>query len=262
MKFAESLLFSCNEVITDLHGKFYFKLDLSKKGLQSSFYYFIPECYEGNTQKYINEFVKPNMTVIDVGAHMGFYTLLFAGLVGEGGRVYSIEPSKENFCHLKENIAINDIRCVKTFQFAVSDEAGTVPLYIHPTEDSGHSLIKSEKPGSSIEEVQAVTLDEFIDREDIQYVDLIKIDAEDVEDKIFKGAQKTLSSGKLPHIVCEMPSTVKGKQERDARELLYACGYKSYFLDRKYLEEFDHKTPVIGRQNILYIKDDSGRNAT
>ncbi|MGB2661788.1 MAG: FkbM family methyltransferase [Candidatus Omnitrophota bacterium] len=259
MKFAENLLFPCNEVITDLHGKFYFKLELSEKGLQSSFYYFLPNYYEVGTQRYLKEFVKPNMIVIDIGAHMGFYTLLFASLVGQGGKAYSFEPAKRNFIHLKENVAINDIYCVKLFQLALSNKEGIVPLYLHPTENTGHSLINNEKAGLSVEEVQTTTLDNFIEQENIKNIDLIKIDAEGAEYSILKGAGKMLSGDNPPCIICEMPSTKDTGKGNNVREILYSHGYKSYCLEGGYLCELDKKEPIEGLQNILYVKDSPDR---
>lgn len=264
MKFAERLLFPCEEETSDLHGKFRFRLDLSKGGLQRSFFYFIPEYYEPATQRYLKQNVKPNMVVMDIGAHLGLYTLLLADLVGEGGKVYSFEPAEENFRRLKEHTSINNIYCVKLFKLALSDREETTSLYINPMDDSGHSLISEQadacaegkRVGPSTQAVQTTTLDAIINREGIDRLDLIKIDIEGAEHIILKGGEEMLSKKKAPHIICETHTThnLPNKKKDDVREILYSYGYKSYFLDKKYLVELDYKTPVVGLQNILYIK--------
>ena len=67
---------------------------------------------EPDTVNYFNMAVKPGMTAIDVGAHVGYYTLLFSRLVGEAGEVFAFEPEADNFEMLQRNIALNRPRNV------------------------------------------------------------------------------------------------------------------------------------------------------
>jgi len=122
MKLWEKFLLPCEEEISNFHGKFSFKLDLSKRGLQTSLFYFIPEYYETGTQRYLRETIKPCAVTMDIGAHIGFHTLLLAALAEKKGKVYSFEPLDDNFAVLTKNLAINSIKNVIVFFTALSNK--------------------------------------------------------------------------------------------------------------------------------------------
>lgn len=81
-------------------------------------------CYERQNQRFISEHVKPGMTVFDVGAQAGFFTLLMSKLVGRNGRVYAFEPDPLNIKKLRRNLQINDISNVTIVEAAASDKNG------------------------------------------------------------------------------------------------------------------------------------------
>lgn len=266
MKWAESLLSPSKVELFDLHGRLRFQLNLARGGLQSSFFFFLPEYYEPATQKYARENIKSGMTVMDIGANIGFHTLLFADLVGPSGRVFSLEPQSDNFRHLQGSIAINRLDWVRAYRLALFDTTGTKKLYLSAVEDAAHTLTNAfrdtgdqsaQSSPPSTEEVPTFTLDEFLEQEKIEEVNLIKIDTEGSEARILRGAKKTLGNQKAPRVICEIHSTKNNSEEvgRDrVRELFYNYGYKSYFLQKKYLAELLPSEPVVGLQNILFVK--------
>ena len=109
------------------------------------------------------------------------------------------------------------------------------------------------------EGIQTVTLDDFVAEKQIKNIDLIKMDAERSEDLILKGAHKTLSSGIVPRIICEIPSSAKPLLGDKVRNIFYSYGYRSYILNtmlsrKKYLSELKRDEPVVGLQNLLFKK--------
>lgn len=80
--------------------------------------------YENEKVKIFKKFVKKGRVVFDIGANVGYYSLLAANLVGPSGKVFAFEPLRSNFEHLKKNADINFYRNIFPFEVAVSDKSG------------------------------------------------------------------------------------------------------------------------------------------
>lgn len=264
MMFLENKLERREQLIYDLFGRYQFLLDLNHHDLESTFYYFIPECYEQETQKYIKEIVHENMITIDVGAHLGLFTILLADRVGPNGRVYSFEPGSKNYERLTLNLELNHLSQAIPINMGLSYTTGGTRLILNEKSNAGHFLEGIDITSNSsqtvmMEEVQTITLDEFVEEKKIKTIDLIKIDAERSEHLILKGAHKTLSSGIAARIICEIPSSTKVLWGDKVRTIFYSYGYRSYILNpalshREYLSELKHDEPVVGLQNLLFKK--------
>lgn len=131
-----------------------------------------------------NVYPKPkcNNIVIDVGAHIGLYSI-YSSSYAE--RVIAIEPETTNFNHLIINI--QSYKNIYPLKMALGDENRKMRLFLH--DSWGHSLLF---PSSQFEEVLVRKLDDVIEKLDLRKVDLIKINAEGYELKILKGAEKTI----------------------------------------------------------------------
>lgn len=265
MKICESLLDRRKEIISGLYGRYQLSLNLAQRGLQSSFYYFLPECYELETQQYLLRFVKPGMTTMDVGAHVGLFTILLAHRVGTFGKVYSFEPEAKNFLSLKQNLELNGLRWVHPFQAALSDQTGEDILRVNRSDASpalNRALGNCPRPSDvSHQTVQTVALDDFVERGKINRIDLIKIDAEQSEPLILEGARRSLRKGIISEVICEIHSTAKPHAAgRDSvRKVFYSYGFKSFVLNpvlsnKKFLAELFPEEPVRGLQNLLFRK--------
>src|SRR5437764_1145672 len=77
---------------------------------------------------------------VDVGAHIGYFTILAAGLVGSTGKVLAFEPEPTNYEQLLRHIKLNDLSNVVVFNWAVGDHPGVVDLYVNRDNDGGHAL--------------------------------------------------------------------------------------------------------------------------
>ncbi len=137
--------------------------------------------------------IKPDFNILDIGANIGYQSLMFAKLCPDG-KVYSFEPDSQNFEVLKKNILLNSFKNIVIFKKALGAKNGTVTLYKYAFWNPGMNRILTEKPSveHKSEPLTIVTLDEIIDNEQIEKVDLIKIDVEGFEKFVLEGAQNTI----------------------------------------------------------------------
>jgi len=133
----------------------------------------------------------PGMVFVDVGAHIGYYTLLGAHRVGPGGRVYAFEPAPENFRALQRNISQNGLSNVVAESLAVAGRSGRAQLAISETDSASHSLAGSLGSGRKIE-VETTSLDDYFAGIDTP-IGVVKLDAEGAEPEILEGMQELLA---------------------------------------------------------------------
>lgn len=124
--------------------------------------------YEHENQSVFAEAVHVGMTVYDIGAHVGFYSLLASRLVGEGGRVIAFEPFPENLTFLYEHLRLNRCNNVKVVEMALSDH-GWVSRAVR-----GPSSSMNKLSASGDIEVHVTTLDEVVFGERLPLPDVIK----------------------------------------------------------------------------------------
>lgn len=134
------------------------------------------------------------MTVIDVGANRGWYTLLFSKYVGPSGCVIALEPVPAMFEVLRQNLEINPFSGnVRSHQVAASSESGLAQIEICDASPEISRLATSDRRSSSAQaSVATVTLDELAAAEGLQTVNLIKVDVEGAEAKVLSGANEIL----------------------------------------------------------------------
>ena len=189
------------EVVT-LHDGIRMELVLNEY-VQSQLYLF--GAFEPVTVKVLKRLVKSGDTVLDIGANVGYISLVLAKCVGNSGKVFSFEPDSKNFASLKRNLALNADCNIEPIAKAVSDSHQPIRLY-HAKFDfnaGAHSMLPSEKHSSDFVEIEATTIDEFVTSHGLKKVDVIKIDIEGAEMKAFNGMTETLRNSR-PLIVCEL----------------------------------------------------------
>ena len=168
-------------------------------------------------------------TTIDVGAYVGFYTLI-AAHANPSGRVYSFEPMSDVFERLRSNVALNGLENVLCINSAVGDEDGGAEFFYMPSEMPCSSSLSYQFMSSVVDlkvsTVPVTTLDRFVLENRIERVDLVKIDTETTEPQVIRGMTRTLARDN-PDIVCE----VLGRGAESAlEEMLRPLGYHFYHL--------------------------------
>ena len=170
--------------------------------------------YESQVWRHLN--LERGDVFIDVGAHVGKYTLKASKVVGEGGLVVAIEPHPKNYRYLLENIKLNGLKNVVALNLAAWSDRCKVKLFV--SEKAGqHSVKKDSKRGYIY--IQADTLDNILGKLNVEKVDAMKIDVEGAEVEVLKGALSTLIKHH-PRIVIEAWD-VKG-----IKQLADKIGYK------------------------------------
>ena len=146
--------------------------------------------YENDKQILFASMVSEGAVVYDIGAHVGFYTLLASKLVGPRGKVLSFEPLPRNAHYLQEHLRLNSIENVTFIQSAISDKSGTA---FFEEERSGYMGSLSSK---GCIEVKTDCLDELIARGDFPAPECMKIDVEGAELSVLKGAESILADNR------------------------------------------------------------------
>jgi FkbM family methyltransferase len=178
--------------------------------------------------------LKPGMVFFDVGANMGYYSLLASKRVAPNGSVHAFEPSPVQFNHLELNIGINRADNIVLNKCAVAESSGDRELFLSEGWNQGiHSLGKTSGQESSCR-VPCVSIDDYIAGKGIESVDAIKVDVEGAELFVFKGAERVLGSsppGLILFEACEEFAQSFGYSTCDVKQTVEQYGYALYRLE-------------------------------
>jgi FkbM family methyltransferase len=141
------------------------------------------------------EYLQPGMKAIDIGASFGVYTFSAASRVGINGMVYAIEPFSQSVDCLTETCRINQLENVKVFNNAISDRNCTAQLILQPSSEFNYLAADDEEidVDTPVVKVLCLTLDTFIQQQEIEQIDVIKISTEGSELAILIGCQVTIT---------------------------------------------------------------------
>jgi FkbM family methyltransferase len=167
--------------------------------------------------------------VFDIGAHVGFYTLLTSVLVGPNGKVYAFEPMPENIYYLKEHLRINQISNVRIIEAAVSDRCGVAQFKKTNNSYTGHLSLEGDIS------IETVSLDELISKDILPAPHYIKIDVEGAEMNVLAGARCFLMKNHPTLFL----ATHGDKIHKQCCQLLGSIGYHLIPIDGQILEQTD-----------------------
>ena len=148
--------------------------------------------YEPEHVEFMKKNIKKGDIAIDIGANIGYYTILLSKLVGENGKVFAFEPDPNNFKVLKENIKLNNLKNVIIENKAVSNKNGKIHLYFSKI-NSGDSRVYKTLEDREKVEVNCITLDNYFKNTKIR-PSFIKIDTQGYEPAIFEGMNKLIKN--------------------------------------------------------------------
>ncbi|MCK9375551.1 MAG: FkbM family methyltransferase [Syntrophobacterales bacterium] len=183
--------------------------------------------YEVLKKKTIVNLLKPGKTFIDVGANMGDYTLMAAKIVGETGKVMSIEPAPNNIKWINKSIKLNGYPNITVKNIALGETDGMAKLYLSHV-SGWHSLIPSlpnRNQGDITVEVK--TLDNLLKNDNCNNVDMIKIDVEGAELKVLKGSYQTLTKNHDIIVLVDIHPTL-GVDPNEVGNSLRELGFDLY----------------------------------
>lgn len=215
----------------ELERRFWFgtmNLDLAKPTQRSIFF---EKEYEPRVVHLLRKHLLPGYTFVDVGAHVGYFSLMASNLVGPSGRVLSFEPDAANYERLRQHVVRNEKQNIAVLKLALSDKSGEMKFLINPFNDGGHSL--ESFPGYQAlraENVRTATLDDvLVNRFPGLPIHLLKIDVEGHQLHVLKGMRRTLQAYS-PKLIVEIGSNERG--EKATFEFLATEGYRGRKVDR------------------------------
>ena len=194
----------------------------------------IKDAHEPLETDVVKKEVKKGDVVLDIGANIGYYTLIFARLVGEQGKVFAFEPDPDNFALLKKNVEINGYRNVTLVQKAVSNKTGKARLYLCEVCKGDHRIYDSHDNRASIE-VEGIRLDDYFESYHGR-IDFIKIDVQGAEGGVIQGMPLLLQKNKNLKIATEFwPIGLKtfGIDAEQYLDLLLKGGFTLYEMNNR-----------------------------
>lgn len=199
------------------------------------------QTYEPDTVTLFQKLIHPGMTVVDLGAHIGLYSLLAANLTGPDGRVYSFEPMPSNYALLLKNITANGYEnIIKAVNKAVSDKSGLAFLFFNKRDESSLYAVSRTRGGILI--VETITLDDFFEGEGWPKIDLIKMDIEGAEIAALKGAKQLIERNPDLKLIVEFAPNLQaaaGVTNEEFFKTLLELGFKKFWALRNGLQQIN-----------------------
>ncbi|OHA70172.1 MAG: hypothetical protein A3F15_00330 [Candidatus Wildermuthbacteria bacterium RIFCSPHIGHO2_12_FULL_40_12] len=202
--------------------------------------------HEKATTDLFKKTVKNGDVVVDLGANIGYFSLLASRLTGSQGKVFSFEPEPKNYNYLKKNIELNNYNHAQPFQKAVSDKNGTTKLFICDYDTGHHTINKQDgiqaySRGRIVKErsidIETVALDNFL-KERTNRVDVIKMDVEGAEMLALSGMDRVLKDNKDIKMIVEFFPLLIEKMGSDPKEfirrLIQDYGFSIYIIPEDY----------------------------
>jgi FkbM family methyltransferase len=187
------------------------------RGLENDIYYF--GTYEHGTLSILKKNLCEGDIFFDIGANIGWISCVVSGFVGKSGKVYAFEPHPRIYEIFKNNIKINNINNIFTYNIALGSKIYKTKIYDIPNMNRGSASLISptgiKKDGFKI---NVTTIDSLIENGQIPIPKLIKIDVEGFELKVLKGAKKLLKNSQAP-IICLEYSTLHPQSGGDINKI-------------------------------------------
>lgn len=186
--------------------------------------------YEPVTTAAFLRAVRPGMRIVDVGAHVGYYSILASRAAGAEGSVLAIEPDPESLALLQQNLDWNGCKNVRVVQAGVADRAGPATLYVDPLGPGYNSLYPLSHTTARPISVRLETLDALVEGQ----ADLVKMDIEGAEPRALQGMTRLLrDSPDLVLFVEVNPERLRaaGTSATETARLLVGQGFELWALD-------------------------------
>lgn len=217
--------------------------------IQTCIYFF--GFWEPTITKYIQMTLQEGDTFIDIGANVGYDTLLASRCVGSTGKVYCFEASPSIYSLLKTNLKLNNVTNVTSYNIAVTDRPCEVPIYLHSADNLGGSSIipqvAAERSAEIEGSVQGLPLPGILDAAVICQARMIKIDVEGAEWNVVRGIGRIIAElSQKTEVLIEINEkslAANGATLKDMLDIFMSAGYEPYMIDNEYSAYFNIKKP-------------------
>ena len=207
--------------------------------LPTRYFKYFPANYESENFEFLANSCMPGAVIIDIGAHIGLFSIIASQVTGATGKVYAFEPAPSTYELLQNTLAINHNESViETFQKAVGKETGKITFFVSDGQaDNGNSLVnyKDDRPLHGID-VEVTSVDAFVKEKRISRLNFIKIDVEGAEYDTLRGAAETLQNLRPVCIVAIHPEPIKAMGDRleDIYDFIISCRYRIMFNKKEF----------------------------
>jgi FkbM family methyltransferase len=195
---------------------------------------------ERNVSLLTEKLLQKGMTVVDIGANHGLFSLEAAQFVGSEGHVYAFEPTPKLCSQLKKHFQINQIEQICLFEQAVSNFDGMTQLRVHEKYTGLNSLAEQDLiwqqttlVADQVIDVPVCQLDTVVNTLNIDQIDLLKVDVEGFESAVLEGASGILTEGRARYILLEIADCHERNSALPVNRLLKVLdqfGYVVHFI--------------------------------
>jgi FkbM family methyltransferase len=180
-------------------------------------------------QNIFAQHLKTGAVFYDIGANVGFFSIVAAKLVGDSGKVIAFEPGKDNAQAIRHNGALNNFKQIEVIEKAISNNSGSGQLLLAKY-SGGHALATADAPPDLAGEitVDVVSIDDLIAQKLIEPPNFVKVDVEGAELDVLKGMKETIKTYQ-PTIIYEVDDGDRTAYERKYQELadfMHSLDYK------------------------------------
>ena len=204
-------------------GSFQMQVIAGKKISDVTTMFMLKGKYEPTTTNIFKTLLFPGDVVVDVGANVGYFSMLARSMVGVNGKVFAFEPEPNNLKSLHQNIRLNNFENVYPYPVALSSRKGITEFYTS-VDDSRHSLVKAKYHNSTV----TVTMDK-LDNLGPFHINLLKVDTEGSELEVLKGAEETIRKSPQINIITEV-SLEGTRSVNDLWDYLKSLGMRFFYV--------------------------------
>jgi FkbM family methyltransferase len=165
---------------------------------------YLYDYYEKNTIRHLKRLCERSFTFVDVGANIGFYSLVMGKLLQETGIVYSFEPNGYTYEKFKENIELNQLHNISLHKVGLSDTEKDVDIVYNLHNSGTASIFKSATAAEKKETIRVMKFDDFCNVENLENINLLKVDIEGSELPFLMGAEYALKQNQKLAMAVEM----------------------------------------------------------
>lgn len=186
--------------------------------------------FESAELAFVERFLRPGMTMLDLGAHHGLYTLLASKRVGSRGKVIAFEPSPRERRALLLHLILNRCTNVKVQGLAVGNENTEASLFVVEGNQTGCNSLRPPDvlSGTFPARVRVIRIDDWLDKQKFRQIDFVKLDVEGAELEALKGASRLLERRPRPVILAEVQDVRTIPWGYRAKEILLHLHEKGY----------------------------------
>ena len=223
--------------------------------LQALIYYF--GTFESHCMFQLKKLVKEGDVVVDIGANIGFYSIVLSDLVGEAGKVISFEPESRNYRKLLENLELNNISNVYAHRLGLGEREETKRIHRPPGGNLGSYTISDNKLGIDLsvrQEIEVTTLDRVAQKLGLDRLDFVKMDIEGYEAKAIEGMTHCLKKFR-PILQLEINSVALRKFGTEPTHLvsrLRDLNYRGYIVSGRKMIEIGNGREIIFEECLFF----------